>query len=54
MDQASRKLLRFLDSDPGVASRCRRVAQERFDLEEAVRAYSGVYRRMESLCTVET
>ena len=53
MEQGSQRLLRLLDGDPGVVSRCRRVAQERFDLEEAVRAYSAVYRRMEGLCTVE-
>jgi glycosyltransferase involved in cell wall biosynthesis len=52
LDDGARHLLRLLDSDPGVTTRCRRVAQENFDLEGAVRAYSEVYRRMESLCTL--
>ena len=43
--EAARRLRDRL-REPGIGERCRRVAQDRYDLEKAAEAYAGLYRQI--------
>ena len=45
LDAALERLF-AMAADPGMAARCRTVAEERFSLDAGVAAYAGIYARL--------